>query len=269
MLRVGIIGYGTIGRGLARGIAAGQAGAARLGALLVKPAAVSAACEVCQGACTVTTDPEEFLRQPLDLVVEAAGQALVRQHAARVLGQGMDLMVCSVGALADDGLREELVRAAVAAGRRIFVPSGAIIGLDGVQAAALGRMEELIHVTRKPPAAWKGTRAEEQVDLDAITEPVLLYEGNPRESARLYPANVNVQTAVSLAGVGLDRTRVQVVADPTITQNVHEVIARGEFGEFRLILRNNPTENPKTGIITPLAVIKAVRNLTAPLVVGI
>jgi aspartate dehydrogenase len=268
-LRVGIIGCGTLGAGLSIGIHQGQAGPARLQAVLATSRSIDRAVGLCQGGALATTDPEEFLRQPLDLVVEAAGKSVVREYGENVLERGADLMICSVAALAEDDVRERLIRAAAAGGRRIFVPSGAILGLDGLQAASLGRMDEVVHITRKPPAAWKGTLAERQVDLEALQEPVVLYEGSPVESARLYPANVNVQTAVSLAGIGLHRTRVVVVVDPTITQNEHEVIARGEFGEFHIILRNNPTENPKTGIITPLSLIKAVRNLTAPLVIGV
>lgn len=269
-MRVGIIGFGSIGRRLAEALLAHEAGAARLHAVLTTDRSVTRAAEVCVPAgCTVTSDPESFFAVPLDLVVEAAGQGLVAQYGLRVLQRQMDLMVCSVGALADDELRESLAAAAAESGRRVLVPAGAIIGLDGIGAAALGRIDEILHIVRKPPAAWKGTAAERQVDLDAIAVPTVLYEGSPREGARLYPANVNVPTAVALAGIGLDRTKIRVVADPTITQNVHDLSVKGEFGEFSLTVQSHPTENPKTGILTTLAVINAVRRLSRPLLIGV
>lgn len=268
-MRVGIIGFGTIGRRLAKAILAQEAGTATLHAVLTTDRSKKNAAAACESSgCTVTSDSERFFTIPLDLVVETAGQVAVNQYGQRVLEHQSDLMVCSVGALANDELRERLRAAAAVAGRRVLVPSGAIVGLDGMAAAAVGRVDEVMHIVRKPPVAWKGTVAEEQVNLDEITEPTVLYEGNPREGARLYPANVNVTTAVALAGIGLDRTKIRVVADPTITQNVHDVSVKGEFGEFRLTVQSHPTENPKTGVLTTLGVISAVKRLSGSLIVG-
>ncbi len=264
-LRIGIIGLGAIGRPLAEAIAAGDAGPITVSAVLVRDPARHAPPP---GGALVTDDPAAFLAQPMSLVVEAGGHAAVREHGEAVLVSGRDLMIVSVGALADEALLARLRAAAEAAGRQILVPSGAIAGLDTISAAAVGGLSEVSITTRKPPAAWRGTAGEAQAL--AATEPVLLYEGPARAGVTLFPQNVNVAAALALAGVGLDATTMRVYADPTVTLNTHEVQARGVFGELRLVLQNVPSaENPKTGRIVAMSVLKAVRNRLAPLVVGV
>ncbi len=264
-LRVGLIGLGTIGRPLADAIAAGQAGAVCVPAALVRDPRQHA--PLASGGL-VTANVAAFLRQPLDVVVEVAGHAAVRQHGEAALAAGADLMVVSVGAFADDALLARLRATAEAAGRQILVPSGAIAGLDAIGAAALGGLDEVVITTRKPPDAWRGTPAEAQAL--AASQPVLLYDGPAREGVLRFPQNVNVAAALALAGVGLDATTMRVYADPTVTHNTHEVHARGAFGEIALVLRNVPSPtNPKTGRIVAMSVLKAVRDRVAPLVVGL
>lgn len=259
-LRVGFIGYGTAARQVEAGLREGRAGAARLAAVLVRRPLSDAP------DAFVTQDREAFLAQPLDLVVELAGQEAVRQHGEAVLAAGRDLLIISIGALADDALRERLEGAARRSGGRLLLPSGAIGGLDAIASAALGGLDEVTITTRKPPDALAtGTEADGKL-AEARAEPVLLYEGAAREAVRLFPANVNVAAALSLAGVGFDRTFVRIVADPAVTRNTHEVSAKGWFGELRFTIMNIPTENPKTGRITALSVLKAIRNLQAPVV---
>ena len=267
-MEIGLIGCGALGGGIARAVAAGAAGpGVVIGACLVRRR-LEAARAVLPPGCRLTTDPEAFFAHPGQLVVEAAGQEAVRDLGERVL-RHVDLMVTSVGALADDALRTRLEQAARRHGRRIWVPSGAIAGLDGIAAAAVGRLDRVEHVTRKPPLAWKGTQAEAAVDLDGLEQPLVLYEGSPRESARRFPANVNVQTAVGLAAGDLDATRVVVVADPTVQHNTHEIRVEGEFGRLTVRVENVPTDNPKTGLLTIFAVVKALRRLQSPLFVGL
>jgi aspartate dehydrogenase len=261
MLRVGFIGYGTAARAVAAGIQEGKAGAAGLAAVLLRrPTA-----EALDGVL-VTTDRERFLSEELDLVVELAGQEAVHQHGEAVLSAGRDLMVLSVGALADDDLFDRLQRAAIGHGSRLLIPSGAIAGLDAISSAAIGGLEEVTLTTRKPTEALQ-TGTDRDALLEGVAgERVLLYEGPARHAVRYYPANVNVAAALSLAGIGFDRTYVRVYADPTVTRNTHEVRARGWFGELQLTIMNVPTENPKTGRITALSVLKTLRNLQAPVV---
>lgn len=257
-MRVGFIGFGTIARAVASGIRAGKCGPCHLGAALVRRSPVDEPREF-----ILTTDRDQFLASGLDVVVELAGQEAVAQHGEAVLAHGCDLMVLSVGALADDDLHERLAAAASAHGSRLIIPSGAIAGLDAIASAAIGGLEEVTLTTRKPAEALR-TGTERDAALGLVEdEPVLLYEGPARHAVRHYPANVNVAAALSLAGVGFDRTLVRVYADPNVTRNTHEVVARGWFGELRLTIMNVPTENPKTGRITALSVLKALRNLTA------
>jgi aspartate dehydrogenase len=265
MLQVGIIGLGAIGRPLATAIAAGEAGAVALAGVLVRDPSRHAPLP---GGAPIINEPAAFLDRPLDLVVEAGGHEAVREYAEAILRSGRDLMVVSVGAFADDTLLERLRAAAEAGGCQILVPSGAIAGLDAIAAAAVGGLDEVTITTRKPPAAWRGTRAEAQAL--AADAPVLLYDGPARQGVVLFPQNVNVAAALALAGVGLDATAMRVYADPTVTHNTHEVVARGKFGALRLVLQNVPSaENPKTGRIVAMSVLKAVRNRRAALVVGL
>ncbi|MEX2356041.1 MAG: aspartate dehydrogenase [Thermaerobacterales bacterium] len=269
-MRLGLIGFGVIGQGLARGIAAGVVGEEiQLNAILVRGDRERDRKDVPED-CLLTTDPEAFFSRPLDVVFEVAGQEAARQYGERCLAAGADFLPSSVGALSDDVFRERLVAAARSHGRRVLIPSGAIGALDVIQGASVGRLDEVVHITRKHPRAWKGTAAEQMVDLDALTEPTVIFEGTPRESAGLFPANVNVQVAVALAGAGLDATRVQVVADPQVTKNIHEVRVSGEFGSLEFTLVNQPSpENPRTGLLTAFALLKTLRNLTSPLVIGV
>jgi aspartate dehydrogenase len=258
-LRLGFIGFGTSARHVLRGVEDGRAGNATLAAALVRRDGV----EVPEGVL-VTKDRARFLAEPLDLVIELAGQEAVQQHAEAVLRAGRNLLIISIGALADDELYDALCNAAAESGARLLLPSGAIGGLDAISSGALGGLDEVTITTRKPPAALQTDTERDRWLASAQDGPVLLYEGAAREAVRLFPANVNVAAALSLAGVGFDRTSIRIYADPGVTRNTHEVHAQGWFGELRFTIMNIPTENPKTGRITALSVIKAIRNVQAP-----
>ncbi len=259
-LRVGFIGYGTAAHQVEAGMRNGSAGAAELAAVLVRRPLESLP------DAFVTMDRDAFLAQPLDVVVELAGQDAVRQHGEAVLAAGRDLLMISIGVLADDELRERLEAAAVKGGARLLLPSGAIGALDAISSAAIGGLDDVTITTRKPPDAMATGSERDGKLADAKAEPVLLYEGAARDAVRLFPANVNVAAALSLAGVGFDRTHIRIFADPAVSRNTHEVHATGWFGELRFTIMNIPTENPKTGRITALSVLKALRNLQSPVV---
>jgi aspartate dehydrogenase len=259
---VGIIGLGQVGREVAEALLDGRAGEARLVAALVRsPDRVDGGL---RERLTVTADVDAFLRLPLALVVEVGGHDALRAHGERVLAAGHDLMTISVGALADAAFHARLRDAAAASGRRVLVPSGAIAGLDAIGAAAVAGLEHVTHTTRKPVAAF----TPEQLGGDLPTEARLLFDGPAAEGVLRYPENVNVAAAVSLAGIGLERTRLRVYADPTIARNQHEVVAEGAFGRLRIEIENIPTSNPKTGRIVAPSIVKAIRDLGAPIVVG-
>jgi aspartate dehydrogenase len=257
-LRVGFIGYGTIACQVESGIRAGTAGNACVAAALVRTPRAETPPDV-----LVTTDRDRFLAEPLDVVVEGAGQEAVRQHGEAVLLAGKDFLVLSVGALADDDLFERLKLAAKNTGAHLLLPSGAIGGLDALASAAVGGLDDVTLTTRKPPDALQTGADRDALLGDAKAEPVLLFEGPAREAVREFPANVNVAAALSLAGVGFDRTRVRIYADPAVSRNTHEVQARGWFGELSFTIQNVPTENPKTGRITALSVLKTLRDYRA------
>lgn len=262
-MRVGLIGLGHVGLEVAKAIAAGEAGGCRLaGALVRRPAAVHPDAAAL-GMPIVSSLEELFATEPV-VVVELAGHEGLRAHGEAVLRSGRDLVTISVGALADAGLRERILAAARESGRQVLVPSGAIAGLDAIGAAALGGLDTVVHTTRKPVAAF----TEAQLGGPRPSEATELFDGPAAEGVLRFPENVNVAAAVSLAGIGFDRTRLRVIADPAISRNRHEVDVAGYFGTLRIEIENIPTANPKTGRIVSLSVVKALRDLTAPIVLG-
>lgn len=268
-LRFGLVGFGAIGKSIGEAVHSGAAGDAGIVSVLVRDAARYAGSAGAH-SYRFTSDPESFFAEEMELVVEAAGHQALRDYAVRSLTTGHDFLTISVGAFADSALLDAVVEAARSSGRRVLIPSGAIGGLDAVTAGAVGGLDEVTITTRKPPEAWKGTVAESQMDLASVVEPICVYEGPAREAARLYPQNVNVQAALALSGIGMDRTWSRVFVDPTVRYNTHEITARGSFGELRVTISNVPSEGAaKTGKITAMSMVKAIRNLTAPLVIGL
>jgi len=206
--------------------------------------------------CSVT-NPKDF--PELDLVVEAASQEAVAEYAEAVLKGGHNLMVMSVGAFVDVGLFQRLKSAAQEKGVKLILPSGAVAGLDGLKSASVGKMEEVVLTTTKPP---KG------LGLDA-REKTVVFEGSAAEAVRKFPKNVNVAATLSLVGMGFEKTRVRIVADPAVDRNRHEIYARGEFGEMRAQVNNMPSpQNPKTSYLAAMSAVSAIRRLRENVVIG-
>ncbi|HZG83954.1 aspartate dehydrogenase [Paenibacillus sp.] len=269
MLQVGIIGYGTIGEDVAEAIRQGKAGAAVVTSVLVRDQRKAIQASGGEAPFAFVEAPETFFAKKHDVIVECAGHGAVRAYGEMALRSGADLMLVSVGALADEELRSRITVAAVETGRKIVVPSAAIGGLDRIAAGSVGAIDEVTLTTRKPPKAWYGTAVEKQVDLAALSEPFLAFAGPAREAAVKFPESVNVSAALSLAGVGFDATKVKVYADPTVTRNTHEITASGLFGRVRVEISNTPSErNPKTGYIVAMSVVKNLKDRTSPFVVG-
>jgi len=263
-----MIGFGTIGRAVARALSEERAGNAELGALLVRDVGKARSAGITKPGQVVTADPDEFFASGIDLVVEAAGHAALKLYAELALREGHDVLAVSVGAFADDAFGSSVRRAAEECRRRLLVPSGALGGLDAISAASVGALDQVVLIARKPPAAWKGTTAEDLAS-QAEGEPVCLYEGPAREAAGLFPKNVNVVAALSLAGVGFDKTTIRMFADPAVKHNTFELHAAGEFGEIRLEIKNNPyPENPKTGRLVVMSVVRAIRRLQESVIIG-
>lgn len=210
----------------------------------------------------------DALAEAADVVVECAPSAMVGRLAEPVLKQGKTLVLISVGALLTGPY---LVGLAEQHGARILVPSGALLGLDAVQAAALGNISSVRMVTRKPPQGLRGAPylVERGITLQDVGEPRKLFEGSAAEAIRGFPANVNVAVALGLAGVGPERTTLEIWADPGVTRNTHAIEVVSDSATLRMQIENVPSEeNPKTGRIVAQSVLATLRRLTAPLVVA-
>jgi aspartate dehydrogenase len=264
-LRIGLIGFGAIGRTLAGALRA-HPDLTVVGILDRLPLPEVAAAAVPAGAAVVGAIGDLLGLEP-DVVVECAGHGALREHGAAVLSGGTDLVVASVGALADAAL-EQTLRQAARRGGRILVPSGAIGGLDALGSARAAGIESVQYVGRKAPKAWRGTAAETMIDLEKVEEPTIFFESDARTTALKFPQNANVVAAVALAGIGFERTEVRLMVDPTEPCNQHSVTATGPFGRIStaIVARTLP-ENPKTSMLAPYSLIRTLRNLADPLVV--
>jgi aspartate dehydrogenase len=211
--------------------------------------------------------PIEALVDLADIVIECAPSTLVRSIVAPFVGRGKTAIVLSAGALLE---HEDLVELARQNGGQIVVPTGALIGLDAVTAAAVGKIHSVRMVTRKPVRGLAGAPyiVENNIDIEGITEPLKIFDGSAREAAKGFPANVNVAAALSLAGIGPDRTTIEIWADPALTRNVHRIEVDSDSARFSMGIENIPSENPKTGRITALSVIACLRKLRGSLRVG-
>jgi len=211
--------------------------------------------------------PIGALADAADIVIECAPGHLVRSIVAPVVSRGKTAIVLSVGALLEN---EDLIALARDHGGHIVVPTGALIGLDAMTAAAVGTIRSVQMVTRKPVRGLAGAPylVEHKIDIADIKEPLKVFDGTAREAAKGFPANLNVAVALSLAGIGPDRTRVQIWADPTVTRNTHRIEVESDSASFSMGIENIPSENPRTGKITALSVIAVLRKLRAPLRIG-
>ena len=255
-IRVALIGGGSIACVIARSLLADHPQVKLLGAL---DQDVTRARERMRERLLLTSSMDELLGWKPNLVVECAGHAALAQHGAAVLRHGIDLVVASVGALARPELEQVLRGAAAAGGAHIRIPSGAIGALDALASARVGGLTAVRYVGRKPVNAWRGTPAEQVVDLDAIEDATIIFEGNAREAALTYPQNANVTAATALAGVGFDATRVTLFADPLARANEHQLEAEGRFGTLRFHVINEPLpENPKTSSLAAYSLLRCV-----------
>lgn len=213
----------------------------------------------------------EELVSKSDFIIEAASQEAVKLFGMKILESGKDMLIMSVGALVDDSFRENLENAAKEHKCKIYLPTGALCGVDGINSAAVTGIEEVTLITRKPPAAFEDVTyvKERGIDLKNLTSPTTLFEGNAKEAVKLFPKNVNVAATVSLAGIGFEKTRAIIIADPTTDQNHHRIEVKGEFGTMSAEVNNLPFEkNPKTSKIAAQSAIAALKKIVSAYWVG-
>jgi len=201
--------------------------------------------------------PEDFPK--VDLVVEAASQAAVKEYCEKMLNQGQNMMVMSVGAFVDLYLFETLKKLAKSKKVRLIIPSGAVAGLDGIKSASVVGIDEVRLTTTKPPRG---------LGLD-VAQKTVVFDGPASEAVKNFPKNVNVAATLSLIGIGFENTRVRIVADPEVHRNQHEIYAKGEFGEVRALVQNVPSpQNPKTSYLAALSAVSAIKRFSENIVIG-
>jgi aspartate dehydrogenase len=263
--RIAIAGLGEIGKTLARKLAQGLPGLS-LSAVAARDRAKAQTWLDREGiSCPLIALDE--LPDHADLAVECAPAAILDQICRPMLNAGKQVMVLSASALLP---RPDLIELARAKGGRIIVPTGALIGFDAVSAAAEGTIHSVQMITRKPPNGLAGAPylIENGISVEGLTSALRVFSGSARDAAAAFPANVNVVAALSLAGIGPDRTTIEIWADPAVTRNCHQIKVDSDSASFQMSIENIPSENPKTGRITALSAIAALRKLGASLQVG-
>ena len=268
-LRVGLIGFGAIGHTLWRLLVEHPEAVACTGVLVRRAAGQPMRAGISGDAGVAGparfTDVAALLATGPQVIVECAGHAALREHGTAVLAAGVDLLVASVGALADPGLEAALRAASARGGGRVRLPSGALGGLDALRAARLAGLESVEYRSTKAPSAWRGTAAEALVDLDALRAPAVFLETDARDAALRFPQNANVAAAVALAGLGFERTRVYLEADPGARGNRHTIRAQGAFGRIDVVVEGRTLpDNPKTSVLAPHSLAAALLEATAP-----
>jgi aspartate dehydrogenase len=269
-MKVGIIGCGFIGSTLAR-YALGMPEIEAVHILesdLEKARAFAGS----NGSIHVFT-PSQFkgFLSGLDLVIEAASQEAVATYSEKVLMSGTDMMVLSVGALASGDLWPRLKAVAHAQGANLYVPSGAVAGLDGLGAASVRSVKGITLVTTKPTSGFKGVRYLEErgIDPSTLKAAMVVFDGPAVEAIKAFPKNINVAATIGLCACGLEKVKVRIVADPQAHRNKHHVEAEGDFGRMTMDIENVPSENPSTSMLAALSAISALKKIVGRVWVGI
>ena len=251
-MRLGIIGDGAVGK-YVRDKALERGHVIRV--LLLRPERLQDSTETRPDTICVSRVAD--LPDDIDHMIDCAGHTALKSYGPDILRSGIDMTTVSLGALADSALFDILDGAATEGGSRLHLASGAIGALDCLRAARTGNLQNVTYIGRKPPESWKGSAAESRLDLDNLTAGAEThFDGTARDAATDYPKNANVAAAVALAGIGFDKTQVKLIADPEISENIHEVHASGDFGRFSFEIRGQSLpDNPKSSALAAMSVI--------------
>ena len=206
----------------------------------------------------------DALPHDIDVMIDCAGHEALMAYGADILARGCDLIILSVGALANAALADTLTAAAAQGKARLHLASGAIGGLDCLRAARIGGLDEVLYTGRKPPQGWRGSAAETTLDLNNLDGEHTHFTGSARQAALAYPKNANVAAAVALAGLGFDATKVRLIADTAVAHNIHEITARGQFGTFHFQIAGDALpDNPRSSALAAMSVISCLDQITA------
>jgi len=267
-MRIGIVGCGTIGTAVAKAME--KLPEVEETYIFDHKPTAARSLEVILSKITVAGTLEELVRLS-DVVVEAASQAAARHVIPEALGNGKHVVVMSVGVFEDQDFRLQMEEMARKKACKVFLPSGAVCGIDGLSAASEGGLKVVEMISVKPLSALTGVEYLEKkgIDLDAISQPTVIYKGPASEAVKLFPKNINVAASISLAGLGFHRTIVTIIADPSATENVHKIVAQGDFGKFTVEMKNMPSpKNPRTSYIAVLSAVSAVKKIVGTIWFG-
>jgi aspartate dehydrogenase len=265
MARYGLIGFGAIGHSIAKLWHNLPSEKFQLIGVCIRPNQRRSASASLSPDTPIYHTVGELLEARPDCVIEAAGHSLLHTHGTEILRQGCSIYLLSVGCLADRALRDSLRAAAEEGGSHIFIPAGALAGFDGLQTLSCDNLLSVKYTSTKPCKAWHGTVASSSFELDRLTEPTVIFRGDAAEAARLYPKNANLAAAVALAGIGFERTQVELVADPNGRGNIGTIEAVSATSTLTLSVTSHPSSNPKTSANVGASVIAALRNGAAAL----
>ena len=261
--RIGLLGCGAIGTQIALAIDSGKIPAKLTHVYDISKEQASSLISKLKTKPEITQNAALLASSPVDLIVEAASQNAVRDNALTILQNRKDLMIMSVGALLDESIFDVILEGCKDFKKQVYLPSGAIAGLDAIKSVK-DELESLVLVTTKNPKSLKDAKFFEtsDINLDKITNPTTIFEGNAEDAVKLFPANINVAALLSLTGLGNKNTKVRIVADPNTDKNTHQIEANGKFGKISIKVENMPDQNnPKTSRLAILSAIECLRSI--------
>jgi len=259
-LKIGLLGCGNIGLIIAKAVDSGVIRGTLSIVYDIDPAKSKKLASTLKKKPRIA-DSFEKLLDDAEIIVEAASQKAVREHALKALTAGKHMLVMSAGALLDEKLFQGMVSAAEKNSANIYVPSGAVCGIDGVKSASVGGIKSVLLQTTKNPHSIKG--------FEHIRRRRVIFDGPASKAVKLFPANINVSAILSLAGIGAQKTRVRIVADPKVKRNTHEIFVSGEFGRLYSRADNMPSpDNPKTSYLACLSAIKTLNEIECAVRIG-